>query len=226
MRLGSLRPFLHVLPARFTLQLAYSQLRRGCTQDLRSCSPLRSVRIWVAGNVGISGSWSSSVAWLSLLTGCITSVPSPLAQSITPLSIALLVPVLTSPGSLRILWHHWWHSGVLLWAVSRQLTPMQHSPLDSMLTLQQIMCIHRCQLSATISEDVRVGGLITIYGTGSGFAASAPACACSSIKWVPKQLCPSHSQGCCEPQWNKASAHQYLVQLIPNKWSSSSKPPP
>ena len=78
----------------------------------------------------------------------------------------------------------------------------------------------------SISEGVRVGGSITIRGTGTGFAVAAAAGAYPSIECVPKQLCPSHSRGNSRSQSNQAWAPQYLVQLLPNMGSSNSKPPP
>jgi len=56
-------------------------------------------------------------------------------------------------------------------------------------------------------------------------AVSAAAGACSSIECVPKQLYPSHSRGNSGSRSNQAWAPQYLVQLLPNTGSSSSRPP-
>jgi len=93
------------------------------------------------------------------------------------------------------------------------------------LTLQPIKHIQQCQLYASISEGVGVGGSITINSTGAGFAVVAAAGACPSVECVPKQLCSSHSQVTSGSQSNQAWAPQYLVQLFPNTGSFNSKPP-
>ena len=93
-------------------------------------------------------------------------------------------------------------------------------------TLQRIKHIYQCQLYASISEGVGVGGTITISGIPRDFAVVAAAAACPIVECVPAQLWPSQSHGSSGSQGNQECAPVYRVQCGPNTGLLMSSPPP
>ena len=94
------------------------------------------------------------------------------------------------------------------------------------MTSQEVRHIDQCQLYASISEGVGVGGTTTISGIPKDFAVVAAAAACPTVDCAPSQLCSSQLHGSSGSHGNQECAPVYRVRCGPNTGSLMSSPPP
>ena len=178
-----------------------------------------------ARTVVTADQWYVSVIRLSVPGDCTPSVPWPRVQCTPPLYWAHLVVLPTMCVSPRgqspagCCWRF------LLWWPCNPPTPEPRQHAVLIPTSQWIKQIYQCQLYASISAGLGVGGSITIRRIGRGFSVAVAAGAWPSMDCFPKQLCSLHSQGNSGSQSNQLWAPQYWVHLFPNTGPSSSKPP-
>ena len=169
--------------------------------------------------------WYVSVMRLSVPGDRMPSIPWPRVRGTPPLRwgpLVLLPAMCVSRRSQSPAGSCW---RFLLWWPGNPPTPEPRQGAVLIPTLQRINHIYQCQLYASISVGLGVGGSITNSGIGRSFSVAAAAGTWPSIECVPRQVCSLHSQGNSGSQSNQVMAPQYWVHLFPNTGPSSSKPP-